>query len=63
MAVTNIWMDRSGRFSLSDEQAVREWGLQNVVLFINTVDKFMQRCKYYETYISELMGNSTSVCL
>jgi len=33
-AVTNPWIDHSGRFSLDDEEAVREWGLDVVVDFI-----------------------------
>lgn len=32
-AVTNPWMDRSGRFELSDIEAVAEWGLDLVVEF------------------------------
>ena len=31
--VTNPWIDHSGRFSLSDEQAVKEWGLDLVMEF------------------------------
>ncbi len=32
-AVTNPWMDHTGRFELTDEQAVKEWGLEVVVEF------------------------------
>lgn len=32
-AVTNPWMDHTGRFELTDEEAVREWGLEVVVEF------------------------------
>lgn len=31
--VTNPWIDQSGRFPLTDEQAVREWGLETVIAF------------------------------
>jgi hypothetical protein len=33
-AVTNPWMDHSGRFELTDEEAVKEWGLDVVIDFI-----------------------------
>lgn len=33
-AVTNPWLDCSGRFPLNDVQAVEEWGLPIVVSFI-----------------------------
>ena len=32
-AVTNPWMDHTGRFELTDEEAVKEWGLDVVVEF------------------------------
>lgn len=32
-AVTNPWMDHSGRFPLDDEEAVKEWGLAVVIDF------------------------------
>ena len=32
-AVTNPWIDRSGRFELDDVGAVKEWGLDVVVSF------------------------------
>ena len=32
-AVTNPWMDHSGRFELDDVQAVKEWGLDVVMDF------------------------------
>lgn len=32
-AVENPWMDHSGRFHLSDEKAVKEWGLDVVLDF------------------------------
>lgn len=32
-AVTNPWMDSSGRFPLTDEGAVKEWGLATVLDF------------------------------
>ena len=32
-AVTNPWMDHSGRFSLDDVAAVKEWGLDVVLDF------------------------------
>ena len=31
--LTNPWIDQSGRFPLSDVQAVREWGLEAVINF------------------------------
>ena len=37
--VTNPWIDRSGRFVLTDEGAVREWGLETVVKFIEKARK------------------------
>ncbi len=39
VAVTNIWIDRSARFPLTDTQAVEEWGLGNVVEFVNEAEK------------------------
>ena len=33
-AVTNPWMDHSGRFPLNDVGAVEEWGLEVVIDFI-----------------------------
>ena len=32
-AVTNPWMDHTGRFELTDEETVKEWGLEVVVEF------------------------------
>lgn len=32
-AVTNPWMDHTGRFELTDEEAVKEWGLELIVDF------------------------------
>ena len=32
-AVTNPWIDHTGRFPLNDEQAVKEWGLDVVMDF------------------------------
>lgn len=32
-AVTNPWIDHSGRFALSDSEAVAEWGLELVIEF------------------------------
>lgn len=32
-SVTNPWIDSSGRFPLTDEQAVKEWGLEAVIKF------------------------------
>ena len=32
-AVSNPWMDRSGRFALTDEGAIKEWGLDVVMDF------------------------------
>lgn len=37
VAVTSIWYDRSGRFSLTDEQAKSEWGAEQYDLFVNTI--------------------------
>jgi len=33
MAVTNPWMDKSGRFELKNSEAVKTWGLSTVVDF------------------------------
>ena len=32
-AVTNPWMDHTGRFELNDKEAVEEWGLELIVNF------------------------------
>lgn len=32
-ALVNPWMDHSGRFDLTDEEAVAEWGLDEVLEF------------------------------
>lgn len=32
-AVSNPWIDHSGRFALTDEGAVKEWGLEVVLDF------------------------------
>ena len=37
VAVSNPWIDQSGRFPLTDEEAVREWGLDVVVDFCEKV--------------------------
>ena len=39
VALTNPWIDRSGRFPLTDAQAVHEWGLHNVVTFMKCVEE------------------------
>lgn len=40
-AVSNPWMDHSGRFELTDEGAVKEWGLDVVVSFIEKAKEEM----------------------
>ncbi len=40
-AVTNPWIDRSGRFELTDEEAVREWGLELIITFCLRADQRM----------------------
>lgn len=40
--VTNPWMDQSARFDLTDDGAVREWGLDVVVSFIEKVKGAMR---------------------
>ena len=37
--VTNPWIDRSGRFPLDDEGAVKEWGLNTVLEFCEKATK------------------------
>ena len=37
VAVTTVWMDRTGRFPLDDKQAIDEWGLEGVITFVNAV--------------------------
>ena len=41
-AVTNPWMDHSGRFELDDEEAVAEWGLDVVVDFIEKAKEIVE---------------------
>ena len=38
-AVTNPWIDHSGRFPLNDMEAVKEWGLATMVDFIEKAQK------------------------
>lgn len=33
IAVTDPWLDESGRFPLTDEEAVKEWGLVAIIDF------------------------------
>ena len=40
VSVATVWMDITGRFPLNDEQAVKEWGLANVVTFITEAQKY-----------------------
>ena len=42
VAVTNPWIDHSGRFSLTDTEAVDEWGLDVVIDFC---EKAIERMK------------------
>lgn len=42
-AVTNPWMDHSGRFPLSDEEAVKEWGLATVLQFCDRAIKYVNQ--------------------
>ena len=41
-AVTNPWMDHSGRFELTDEEAIKEWGLAVVVDFIEKAKEMVK---------------------
>lgn len=38
---TSVWMDRSGRFELDDEGALKEWGLAGVVTFVERAAKHL----------------------
>lgn len=40
-ALANPWIDHSGRFSLTDEEAVREWGLDEVLDYCIEVIKIL----------------------
>ena len=42
-AVTNPWYDSSGRFTLTDEEAVKEWGLATVIQFCDRVRKHKEQ--------------------
>ena len=37
--IVNPWIDESGRFDLSDEKAIKTYGLENVINFIIDVLK------------------------
>ena len=41
-ALTNPWVDYSGRFTLSDEAAVKEWGLDAVIEFCKLAEQKME---------------------
>ena len=45
-ALANPWMDKSGRFELSDQRAVEEWGLEAVLKFCDAVSSFLRPGKY-----------------
>ncbi len=40
--ISTVWMDRTGRFVISDEKAVSEWGLENVVTFIEEFGNYLK---------------------
>jgi len=41
MCIINPWMDESGRFDLTDEEAIKTYGLENVLNFIiNTLRRY-----------------------
>ena len=41
-SLTNPWIDHSGRFPLSDVEAVKEWGLANVYEFCKKAEAHIQ---------------------
>lgn len=41
-AVTNPWIDHSGRFELTDEEAIAEWGLPVVMDFIIKAKRYLE---------------------
>ena len=45
IVVPDMWLDSTGRFKLKDEDLVEEWGLENVVNFINECDKYLREKK------------------
>ena len=45
-AVTNPWMDHSGRFALSDEEAIKEWGLCTVMQFCEKAQEEMKKSSW-----------------
>ncbi len=42
-AMSTPWMDRSGRFELDDAAAVKEWGLEAVLLFCQAAELAMEK--------------------
>lgn len=45
-ALVNPWIDHSGRFELTDEEAVREWGLDEVLEFCIGALGIIERREY-----------------
>ena len=41
VALTNPWMDRSARFELDDAGEVKEWGLLNVLNYIEYIANYL----------------------
>ncbi len=54
-AVTNPWMDHSGRFELDDAGAVKEWGLVTVLDFI---EKAKKKIKEEDDALKELANGN-----
>ena len=46
IALANPWMDKSGRFELSDRDAVEEWGMEAVLKFCDAVSAHIHPTKH-----------------
>ncbi len=52
MAVTNPWIDSSGRFDLDNAGAVKEWGLSTVIDFCEKAQKKMEEEELFTSLVS-----------
>lgn len=39
--VTSVWMDRTGRFPLTDAEAIEEWGKPNISKYIREAINYL----------------------
>ena len=55
------WMDQSGRFPLTDEEAIREWGLGMVQAWCEKAEVFIKEHPYQVLVMAEKSGYSVVI--